>query len=83
VHWQLEGETPTGRWTVLNTFPQSAVLQTMDLRKAAMQELKHNGIGYILVPDSEIAAADFRNNSPLWSIHLLVEHGGIRLYQAE
>ena len=83
IHWQLEGETPTGRWTVLNATPQSSALPKMDLRKAAIQELKRNGIRYILVPDGEFAAADFRDNTPLWGIHLLAETGGNRLYQAE
>jgi hypothetical protein len=55
----------------------------MDLRKAAIQELKRNGIRYILVPDSEFAAPDFRDNTPLWGIHLLAEIGTNRLYQAE
>ncbi len=83
MQWQLEGETPPGRWTVLNAAPQSAALEKMDLRKAAIQELKRNGIGYILVPDGELAAPDFRANAPLWGIHLLAETGSNRLYQAE
>jgi hypothetical protein len=55
----------------------------MDLRKAAIQELKRNGVGYILVPDSDIAAPDFRDNTPLWGVHLLVQIGRSRLYQAD
>jgi hypothetical protein len=68
---------------VLNAAPQSAALEKMDLRKAAIQELKRNGIGYVLVPDSEFAAPDFRDNTPLWGIHQLAETGGNRLYQVE
>ena len=83
MQWQLEGETAPGRWTVLNAAPQSAALGKMDLRKAAIQELKRNGIRYILVPDSEFAAPDFRDNTLLWGIHLLAEIGTNRLYQAE
>jgi len=82
MKWQLEGES-AGRWTVLNAAPQSAALEKMDLRKAAIQELKRNGIGYVLVPDSEFAAPDFRDNTPLWGIHQLAETGGNRLYQVE
>ena len=82
MNWQLEGES-AGRWTVLNAAPQSGALEKMDLRKAAIQELKRNGIGYILVPDSEFAAPDFRDNTPLWGIHQLAETGGNRLYQVE
>jgi hypothetical protein len=82
MKWQLEGDT-SGRWTVLNAAPQSAALEKLDLRKAAIQELKRNGIGYILVPDSEFAAPDFRDNTPLWGIHQLAETGGNRLYQVE
>jgi hypothetical protein len=83
MHWQLEGETSPGRWTVLNPTPQSANLEKMDLRKAAIQELKRNGVSYILVPDSEVAAADFRDNTALWGVHLLVQIGSTRLYQAD
>jgi hypothetical protein len=83
MHWQLEGETSPGQWTVLNSAPQSANLEKMDLRKAAIQELKRNGVGYILVPDSEVAAADFRDNTALWGIHLLAQVGSTRLYQAD
>jgi hypothetical protein len=83
MQWQLEGETTPGRWTVLNAAPQSAALEKMDLRKAAIRELKRNGIRYILVPDGEFAAPDFRANTPLWGIHLLADTGNNRLYQAE
>ena len=80
LHWQLEGEIHPGQWTVLNATPQSAAQQKMDLRKAAIQELKRNHINYILVPDSEFAARDFRENTSLWGIHLLAEAGTSRLY---
>ena len=83
MQWQLEGETTPGRWTVLNAAPQSAAIEKMDLRKAAIRELKRNGIRYILVSDGEFAAPDFRANMPLWGIHLLADTGANRLYQAE
>ena len=83
MRWQLEGELQPGRWTVLNAAPQSANLQKMDLRKEAIQELKRNNINYILVPDGEFAAADFRENTPLWGIHLLAEAGKSRLYAVD
>ena len=81
--WQIEGETSPGRWAILNAAPQFASLPKMDLRRVAIQELKRNGVGYILVPDDEIAAADFRDNTPLWGVHLLVQIGSYRLYQAD
>jgi len=83
VQWQLEGETPPGHWTVLNAAPQSAALGQMDLRKAAIQELRRNGIRYILVNEGEFAAPDFRDNTQLWGIRLLADTGNNRLYQAE
>jgi len=82
MQWQLEGET-AGHWAVLNAAPQSTALERMDLRKAAIQELKRNGIHYILVTDSEFAAPDFRENTPLWGIRQIAEAGGNRLYEAE
>ena len=82
MQWQLEGET-AGHWAVLNAAPQSTALEKMDLRKAAIQELKRNGIHYILVTDSEFAAPDFRENTPLWGIRQIAEAGGNRLYEAE
>ena len=82
-HWQLEGETSPGRWAVLNAAPQSANLEKLDLRKAAIRELKRSGVGYILVPDNEMAAADFRDNTALWGVHLIVQIGSARLYQAD
>jgi hypothetical protein len=83
MQWQLEGESPAGSWTVLNSGPESAALEKMDLRKAAIQELERNGIRYILVADGEFAAPDFRANMPLWGIRLLADTGNNRLYQAE
>ena len=80
IRWQLEGEMQPGRWTVLNAAPQSATLQPADLRRSAIQELKRNRVDYILVPDPEPAAPDFRSNTALWGIHLVTEVGTFRLY---
>ena len=55
----------------------------MDLRKAAIQELKRHNINYILVPGNEFAGPDFRNNTALWGIHLLAEAGTSRLYEVD
>jgi hypothetical protein len=84
MRWQLEGEQSPGRWSVLSANGVlSLVKENMDLRKEAAGQLKQNGIRYIVVPDSDLAASDFHNNTPLWGVHLVCEVAGSNLYQVE
>lgn len=84
MHWQLEAELPGLGWSVLSPAAELSLLATNpDLRRAATEQLKQNGIRYIVVADTHYAAQDFRNNMRLWGICLLSKVGKDNLYEIE
>lgn len=83
MRWHLEGEVSPGQWSLLSADPDFSTKGKTDLRRAAIQELRQSGISYIVVPDSEFAAPDFRENTALWGIRLVFETERTRLYQIE
>lgn len=50
------------------------------LRSASAQKLKELGFSYLLINNSNPAAADLKANADLWGIRLLREVNGARLY---
>ena len=54
-----------------------------DLRRAAVQELKRQGIDYVLLFDADVAAADFRENAARWGVRQVGQSSGARLYQLQ
>ena len=84
MRWQVEGELSPGRWSVLSAVGAlSVVSEKLDLRKEATEQLKKNVIGYIVVPDSDLAASDFSSRTDRWGVHLISEVAGSSLYQIE
>jgi hypothetical protein len=83
LHLRLMGESPSGQWKALAAEPQMSNADVPDLRRAAVQQLKLRGIGYVLLFDADIAAADFRANSALWGVREVGHSNGARLYQLQ
>lgn len=48
-----------------------------------MAELQRNGVRYILVPDDDFTAPDFRDHTPLWGVRLVLAAGHSSLYETE
>jgi hypothetical protein len=83
LHLQLLGESPSGQWKTLAAEPQMSNVDAPDLRRAAAQELKRQGIGYVLLFDADVAAADFRENTARWGVREVGQANGARLYQLQ
>jgi hypothetical protein len=88
LHLQLMGENPAGQWKTLATEPQMSNLAAPELRRAAAQELRRHGIGYVLLFDADVAAADFREHTALWGARevgqsKVGQSTGARLYQLQ
>lgn len=83
LHLQLLGENPAGEWKTLAAEPQMSNVDAPDLRRAAVQELKRQGIGYVLLFDADVAAPDFRENTVRWGVREVGQSNGARLYQLQ
>jgi hypothetical protein len=83
LHLQLLGESPDGRWKTLAAAPEMSNVAAPDLRRAAVLELKRQGIGYVLLFDADVAAADFRANTARWGVREVGQANGARLYQLQ
>jgi hypothetical protein len=81
LHLRLMGQDPAGQWKSLGAEPQMSNADAPDLRRAAVQELKRRGVGYVLLFDSDLAAADFRRNTTLWGVREVGQSSGARLYE--
>jgi hypothetical protein len=82
IRLRLEGKSRAGNWRILSPAPAiSDAPKPLGLRRAVAEELRRRGIGYILVFDSENAAADFRVNADLWGVRSVGEHKNATLYQ--
>jgi hypothetical protein len=82
VQWELQGETASRKWSALRSAIQEAYLPALDVRQAAIEELKRNGIRYLLV-DMPFAAAEFRDHAREWGIRPLGEFGKRAVYYVE
>jgi hypothetical protein len=83
LHLQLMGETPGGQWKTLAGAPEMSNVAAPDLRREAVQELRRRGIGYVLLFDADVAAADFRANAARWGVREIGQSNGARLYQLQ
>jgi hypothetical protein len=83
LHLSLMGQDPAGRWKTLAAEPQMSTADAPELRRAAVQELKRRGIGYVLLFDADLAAADFRQNTALWGVREVGQSDGARLYELQ
>ena len=83
LHLSLMGQDPAGRWKTLAAEAQMSTADAPELRRAAVQELKRRGIGYVLLFDADLAAADFRQNTALWGVREVGQSDGSRLYELQ
>jgi hypothetical protein len=83
VQWDLEGEGGNGKWSRLAaSIETEAVPGPLDLRGQAIAELKHNGIGYLLVNQQHFES-EFREHRHQWGIRLVGDLPGNQLYSIE
>jgi hypothetical protein len=80
---RLMGQDPAGQWKTLAGEPDISYAEAPELRRAAVQELKRRGVGYVLLFDADMAAADFRENTALWGVREVGQSDGARLYELQ
>jgi hypothetical protein len=83
LHLSLMGQDPAGRWKTLAAEPQMSSADAPELRRAAVLELKRRGVGYVLLFDADLPAADFRRNAALWGVREVAQSDGARLYELQ
>jgi len=80
-HVRLEGQTDEGKWETLapaaNVYESGPPLQ---LRRMAAEELRRQGIRYLLVMSHDDLAPDFDKEQEKWEVEVLWEDHGNRLY---
>ncbi|MCX6625914.1 MAG: hypothetical protein NTY38_33595 [Acidobacteria bacterium] len=85
-HWKvemrLEGEAADGRRkTLVEKSQLEFVSPPPDLRRLAMEELKANGIQYVLVHEGSFGQEDLRTRAGEWGIEHLERTNGADLYR--
>ena len=81
--YELHGEIQ-GRWRVLAGSSEMSVLEKLpDYRRLAVDELKRNGIQYLVVQSNDYHAEEFKTNANLWPMRLLDERKGTSLFILE
>ena len=55
----------------------------LGLRRAVVEEMKRDGISFLLVTDGLFWWEDFRDRASLWGIHEIARAGNDRLYRLE
>jgi dolichyl-phosphate-mannose-protein mannosyltransferase len=86
MRWRLEGAQADGRWSVLSSAAELSALavpENLNLRRAATEQLKQNGVRYIVVSDTHYSAPDFRDHMREWGISLVDIVGIDRIYKIE
>lgn len=82
IQLKIEGQNAEGKWQSLGGEAERYdAPPPTGMRRAAIQELKSSGVGYLVVTSSDFAAEDFRTNSALWGISLLGESNETRIYK--
>lgn len=81
---KLEGAPESGGWITLAAEPVEDQRGAVPgLRRAAAEELKLAGVRYFVVGNDDFEADDYFMNRKSWSITLLDDYGGTRLYRIE
>jgi hypothetical protein len=80
VKLRLFSRSGSGAWQPLAS-PSIEKLDVPDLRRAAVEQLKHSGIGYVLLFEGDIPAKDIYDHPADWGIEFLGESDGGRLYK--
>lgn len=80
----LEGRAASGPWSVLATGArESTIPGPASMRRMVTQEFRRQGIGYLLIGDSDRVARDLRANTAQWGVTFEGENKGERLYRIE
>jgi len=81
---KLDGMDPDGKWTTLSKNPEETTSRpTVNLRRAATEELKARGIRYVMVEKDDLRSDDFSHYAVLWGMKFIGEAGQGRLYHIE
>ncbi|MDX1982339.1 MAG: hypothetical protein SFV51_18845 [Bryobacteraceae bacterium] len=84
VELKLFGQSSSGRWELLSEAPASSdVPQVKGLRRAAVEELRAQGIRYFLAGPDDPGAQDMKVNGGAWGVRKISEYGGVTLYLLE
>lgn len=80
--WRLEGETAAGRWETLQDRPVAFDIPAPpDSRRAAVAELRANGIRWLVVHDRESCANDYLKHAAEWGMTETAYSNGYRLWR--
>ncbi|MBL8216992.1 MAG: discoidin domain-containing protein [Bryobacterales bacterium] len=81
---QLYAAMEPGQWrTVSEDAKEEEVTLVRGLRGAVMDEMRRQGIRYLLVAAGDPADEDYHVNGRLWGITKIAERGGVTLYRIE
>lgn len=81
---RLDGMDEAGKWTAILLEPsETRAVPKVNLRLAAISELKLRGVRYMLISKDDIGAEDYRRYSSLWGLRCVGEAGWCRLYYLE
>ncbi len=81
---ELNGMDPGGKWTTLSKNAEETTQHpSVNLRRAATEELKARGIRYVMVEKDDLRADDFSHYAVLWGMKFIGEAGPGRLYYIE
>ncbi len=81
---RLEAMDASGAWKALAGEPAASEAEPhLRLRRAATEEIKAQGVGYLLVHESDFGAQDMLTKTEAWGITPLEESYGFRLYRID
>jgi hypothetical protein len=81
---RLEGRREDGVWELLDPEPEpKGMPPILNSRRLAVEELKRNGVHYLLVTDADFRYQDFNENARLWGIREAGSVPGAWLYHLE
>jgi hypothetical protein len=82
VKLKLEGRDESGGWKLLAPAPEAGnAPRPLGLRRAAAEELKRRGIGYLLVFDSDLGSGEIARTADSWGMRLVGEYRQAKLYK--
>lgn len=81
---RAEARDGAGTWRTISSAPVFSQPGTPPrMRRAAIEELKREGIGFMLISEDNFGWQDFRDNAHAWGIREVDIIGNIRLYELE
>jgi hypothetical protein len=78
---ELDGETAPGEWKRLSADPDIFTANVPDLRRAAVEELRRRGIGYLLLFDTDELSKPVREGGEAAGLEEVGQTGEARLYR--